>query len=160
MTEGHDVYSAFLESLLEVETSRKSSLEQRGISVITTSGALVTLLFGSAAIVTSSKTFKLPQASHGWLIAALVLFVFAAAAGIIVNVPLFYGKIMVTEQKLKEVWEDTASEAQAAVAAARLKSLHAAQAANDAKAWILVAAGMLELAAVSVLAVSIIHIIQ
>ena len=67
---------------------------------------------------------------------------------------------MVTEQKLKEVWEDTASEAQAAVAAARLKSLHAAQAANDAKAWILVAAGMLELAAVSVLAVSIIHIIQ
>lgn len=100
MTEGSEVYADFIKSMLDAEDSRKSSLEQRGIGVITTSGALVTLLFGLTATITSAKTFTLPPAARDWLTPAAILFVAAAAAGILVNVPLFYGKIEVSRATL------------------------------------------------------------
>lgn len=157
---GSDVYADFINSLLEAESSRKASLEQRGIGVITTAGTLVTLLFGLVAAITSAKTFTLPAQAHGWLAAATILFVLAAAAGIVVNVPLFYGQILITENDLRAAWEDRASDAQAAVTAVRLRRLDRAQKFNTIKAWVLVLGVALELAAVAVLAGGILDVIR
>jgi hypothetical protein len=159
MTEGSEVYADFIKSMLDAEDSRKSSLEQRGIGVITTSGTLVTLLFGLTATITSAKTFTLPPAARDWLTPAAILFVAAAAAGILVNVPLFYGKIEVSRATLEPAWEDDAPDARAAVTDVRLRRLQAAQGVNSVKAWILVGGAALEIAAVAMLTVGIVHIL-
>lgn len=160
MAEGSEVYTEFIKSMLDAEDSRKSSLEQRGIGVITTSGTLVTLLFGLTAAITGAKAFTFPAAARDWLTPAAVLFVAAAAAGMAVNVPLFYGKIEVGRTDLEPVWQDDVADARAAVTAVRLARVHAGQSVNNVKAWILVIGAVLELAAVAMLAVGIINIIQ
>ena len=160
MPEGSDVYADFVKSLLDAESLRKSSLEQRGIGIITSSGALVTLLFGLIAVITSSKTFVLHARVHGWLAAAAILFVLAALAGIVMNVPLFYGQIVVTEGELRASWDDTAADAQAAVTGVRLKRLGQASKLNTIKAWILILGVLLELAALIILVIGIFEIIN
>jgi hypothetical protein len=157
---GSDVYADFVNSLVDAETSRKSSLEQRGIAVITTSGTLVTLLFGLIAVITSSTTFVLPSQVHGWLAAAAILFVLAALTGIVVNVPLFYGGMVMTEDELRASWGDQPSDAQASVTGVRLKRLAQASKVNTIKAWILVFSVLLELAAVIILTIGIFEIIN
>lgn len=160
MAEGSEVYTDFVKSLLDAEDSRKSSLEQRGIALITASGTLVTLLFVLTAVITSAKNFTFPAVARDWLTWAAVLFVVAAAAGIVVNMPLFYGTIVVKQAKLRAVWEDNAADARRAVTGVRLKRLRAAQRANNIKAWLLVAGAVLELAAVAMLTVGIVDIIH
>jgi len=160
MAEGNEVYTDFVLSLLNAEDTRKSSLEQRGIGIITVSGTLVTLLFGLTAAITSAKDFTFPAAARGWLTWAAILFVLAAAAGIAVNTPLFYGTIVVERATLQSVWGDDAADARRAVTGVRLKRLHAAQRANSIKAWILVAGTALELAAAAMLTVGIVDIIR
>jgi hypothetical protein len=160
VTEASDVYASFVKSLLDAEDSRKSSLEQRGIGIIATSGTLVTLLFGLTAAITGSKSFAFPSAARCWLTSAAILFVVAAAAGIGTNIPLFYGKIVVEQNILEAVWDDGTPDARRAVTGAWLKRLHAAQAVNNVKAWIFVAGAVLELAAAAMLTVGIIEIIQ
>jgi hypothetical protein len=44
------VYGPLINAQVEDEQARKTSLEQRGLAVITTSGVLVSLLFGLGAI--------------------------------------------------------------------------------------------------------------
>ena len=160
MAEGSEVYADFIKSMLDAEDSRKSSLEQRGIGIITASGTLVTLLFGLTTAITGAKTFTFPAPARDWLTPAAILFVAAAAAAVAVNVPLFYGKIEVDRADLEPAWHDDAPDARAAVADMRLKRWHAAQGVNSVKAWILVVGAVLELAAVAMLTVGIIDIIQ
>jgi hypothetical protein len=160
VAEGSDVYADFIKSLLDAESSRKASLEQRGIGVVTTSGTLVTLLFGLTAVITSAKTFALPGQAHGWLAGAAILFVVAAIAGIVTNVPLFYGQIIISETELRDAWGNSAADAQAGVTAVRLRHLDQVQKVNSCKAWILILAVLLELAAVAILTVGIVEIIH
>jgi hypothetical protein len=43
-----DVYTEFVKALLDAEATRRTTLEDKGGAVISTSGTLVTLLFGLA----------------------------------------------------------------------------------------------------------------
>src|SRR5258708_16460970 len=75
-----------LDKELALEWTRKASLEQRGINIITASGALVTLVFAVSAIVTKAETFKFFLGWEHWLlVASLVFFVAAAIGGILTN---------------------------------------------------------------------------
>ena len=47
---GRAIYADYIKEQQEAQEARKVSLEQRGLAVITTSGALVTLLFGLTAL--------------------------------------------------------------------------------------------------------------
>ena len=49
-TRGRAIYSDYIKEQLDAQEARKISLEQRGLAVITTSGVLVTLLFGLTAL--------------------------------------------------------------------------------------------------------------
>ena len=81
-----DRLEAELDGQLALEWDRKASLEQRGINIITASGALVTLVFAVSAIVTKSTTFKFFRGWEHWLlVAALIFFVAAAIGGIASN---------------------------------------------------------------------------
>jgi len=85
-----DAYSELIKEQLLDERNRKVSVEQRGVAVITTSGVLVSLLFGLAALVTTSKQFVLPGLARALLVLSLPLFLLAAILGIKANVPMQY----------------------------------------------------------------------
>jgi len=158
-TIGPDVYSDFVKTLLDAEASRKTSIESKGAAVITTSSALVTILFGLVAVVTSRTTFKLPVSAHGWLVAAIVAFVVAAATAILVSFPLPYGQTTVTIDDLRSWWGDSVPEAEAAVSGLRLRALTAARRTNAVKAGVLCAACTAELVGLILLTVTVVQII-
>jgi hypothetical protein len=158
-TFGFEIYSDFVKSLVDAEAARKTSIESKGVAVITTSSALVTILFGLVAVVTSRSTFTLPVAAHGWLVAAILAFVLAAALAILVSFPLPYGQTDVTTNDLSAWWHDTQSDADAAVAGLRLNQLDAARRMNAAKVTALCLASVAELAGLVLLAVAVIRIV-
>ena len=75
-------YGQLIMDQLAEERNRKASLEARGVTVITTSGTLATLLFALTAGLTAAAKFKLPQSAKLPLLLALVAFVIAALAGL------------------------------------------------------------------------------
>jgi Na+/melibiose symporter-like transporter len=73
-------------------------LEDRGIQVVTTSGALGTLLFGIATF--SQGANRLDVLDQSYLVAALILFVIAAVLGLLTNLP--QGQIAVSGKELRK----------------------------------------------------------
>ena len=68
-TSGTEAYAALIERELDAQEARKASLEQRGLAVITTAGALTSLLFGLAAFsTTGAHAFVLPASARHLLI--------------------------------------------------------------------------------------------
>jgi hypothetical protein len=156
-----DVYSDFVVSLLDIEAVRKSSLEQRGTGLVTTSGALITLLFGLTTFLEGAKSFRIPPESHVWLIVAIFLFALSSVAGIAVNVPqLSYPLIKNLRESIAEGLNDTHIEAKQAVMDYRLKRLSASRRANNIKGWLLISAGAVELLAIIMLAIGVFFVIQ
>jgi len=106
-TAGFDYGALIIETLSE-ERDRKKSLEQRGLAVVTTSGALVSLLFAIGAVVTSAESFHVPGVARTLLAVGVGLFAAAAVAGIRTNRPLEYAEpgagdlLQLTEEKY---WE-------------------------------------------------------
>lgn len=89
-TDAGAAYSQLISDQLAEERTRKSSLEARGVTVITTSGTLATLLFALTAGLTSVASFKLPGGAKLPLLLALVAFIVAAVCGLTTNMPLKY----------------------------------------------------------------------
>jgi hypothetical protein len=148
--DGSEVFGDYINKELERQIARKTSFEQRGLAVITTAGALVTLLFGLAALSTNQETFVLPDTSKVLLLVALGFFVIAIAAALATNVPLVYQNV--TPQGLSQAvqtrWSETPSAARKTVAKTQLKVVLSARTVNGVKAWLLFAAITCELCAV------------
>jgi hypothetical protein len=159
------VIAALVEAQLAEERARGISLEQRGIGVITTSSALVTLLGGLAAIVLRERNAHLHTFGRGSMIVALVLFALAAASGIGANLPrghqvpnegaeglaglldpkIFRGAVAAVDRRIVE---------------ARLTELASLRRTNDAKAQAVLVAlisQVLALVAVAMVVVSLIR---
>lgn len=88
-----DLFSAVKDELSR-QADRKSSLEQRAITVITTSSALATIVFTVVAAVTKISTVeKFVKAEHVWIQVGVGVFLLAAATALVVNIPLGYGAV-------------------------------------------------------------------
>jgi len=157
---GPEVYTDFIKTLTDAEASRKTSIESKGAAIITTSSALVTILFGLVAVVTSQTSFTLPVSAHGWLVGAILTFVVAAATAILISFPLPYGQTTVTVDELRQWWGDSEVVADAAVSGLRLRQLTAARRTNALKAGILCAACTAELVGLVLLTVAVIGIVN
>lgn len=154
-TDAGAAYSQLISDQLAEERTRKSSLEARGVTVITTSGTLATLLFALTAGLTSVASFKLPGGAKLPLLLALVAFIVAAVCGLTTNMPLKYREA--TPQGLARLvdaryWTAPPVVGQLRVAAAQVTLLGAARLANNLKVRLLIAAVAAELAAVIFLA--------
>ncbi len=91
-------YGPTIQSQLAEERARKTSLESRGVGIVTSSGALATLLFGLAAFTRGSFAqlhIPLSGAAKWALIVAAVLFAGAAVLGVLSNAPLPYEEALV-----------------------------------------------------------------
>jgi hypothetical protein len=88
-TKAGTVYFDYIRDVLAVERDHKKALEQRGIAIITSTGAFLTLLtaivtFGGAAVDSSVSGFR------WFMLLAGLSFIVAAAAGLVANLPLNY----------------------------------------------------------------------
>jgi hypothetical protein len=157
---GGDVYGAYIKSLLDYEMARRSGLEARASAVVTTAGTLVTLLFGLVAVITGATSFRLPGAAHGWLIAAVILFVVAIGLAVTVDViPLAYGQVDFSEGPA-QLWKESAATASVHVAEAQLKLITIAQRKNSRIAQVVRLSGVAELLALVMLAVAVVLILR
>jgi hypothetical protein len=161
--DGYVVHSAFLKDTLTGQDDRKSSIEQRGLGVITTAGTLVTLLFAIIGLATKrEQTFTLPSASHGWLAATVILLGSAVLGGLVTNVPLNY--VNVDEEGLDEIiddfWDDNAEDATTRIAVSRKDMIVTAMRRNNFKAWALFIATGMEVAGLVTLAVAVLIILD
>jgi hypothetical protein len=148
-------YGQFISDQLTQERSRKTSIESRGVTVVTTSGTLVTLLFGLTAGLTAASGFKLPGGAKLPLLLALIAFVIAAGFGIVTNMPLRYQEA--TPAGLAKLvnaksWTAPATTGELSVAAAQIALLSAARSADNLKVQLLIVAISAELVAVAFLA--------
>jgi uncharacterized membrane protein YcjF (UPF0283 family) len=154
---GRAFYAEYIKEELDAQEARKVSLEQRGLAVISSSGVLVTLLFGLTALsVRRESTFVIPEWAAGFLIAALVFFVLAALSAIITNLPRSYEgvKVDALRDAVKDRWEDSQATASRMVALTRLKALASAKEKNEQKGIALVAGMSFEIVAVALVGVA------
>lgn len=155
---GYAAYGDFVKDELEAQDRRKASFEQRGLAVITTSGALVTLLFALAALSTKeAATFVLPNDARTWLTMALALFFGSAIAALVTNLPLSYeaAEADAIRGRLREEPARDADAAAKDIALTRVKALRSAKKTNGLKGWVLICAMGLEALAVGCVAVAV-----
>jgi hypothetical protein len=164
-TDGTDAGSAYrhlISDQLAEERSRKSSLEARGVTVITTSGTLGTLLFALTAGLTATANFKLPSGARLPLLLALIAFVCASICGLTTNLPVMYKEA--TPQGLAKLvdtkyWTAPPAIGELRVAAAEVTLLGAARSANNLKVCLLITAIGAEVLAVAFLSWSVASIL-
>jgi hypothetical protein len=162
-TDGSEVYGGYVKEELDRQLARKASFEQRGLSVITTSGTLVTLLFGLAALSTKkAATFALPGTSKVFLVIALCFFVIAIAAALATNIPWVYKNVTPPGLRvmLRDHWPDSPSVARKKVAYTKVDVLDSARTVNGVKAWILFGAIASELVALVFVAIAVAIVIS
>lgn len=151
------VYGAFVSLQLDDQRSLKDSLESRAAGVITSSGVLVTLLFGLAAITTHTKNFQLPSSAHIPLIVALGAFVSAFGLAVAVGVPFRYKAVTPAglEQIRIDKWRDREWVALRRIAGTEIVQFEGYLRANRIKAWLLLAAGASQLVALVALGITV-----
>ena len=89
VTTGGSVYESYIAEQVAREDLRKTSIESRGLAVITTSGALATLLLGFITLIGQDETgVQLPASAHDWIRAALILFATAGGLALLTRLVL------------------------------------------------------------------------
>jgi fumarate reductase subunit C len=156
-------YSAFIAAQLTEERSTKTSLESRGITVITTSGALVTLLFGLVALATKqAATYTLPDVATYLLVVAALLMTLAAVFGLLTNWALTY--VEVTPEGIQDLvdnrdWSAGDEQGMVDVAVTTKVIIEAARVQNGRKAILLRLAMIAEITGVFFVALAAVNVL-
>lgn len=162
-TPGTAVYDEFLKEELTSQEARKSSFEQRGLAVVTTAGALVTLLFGLAAIASRTGHGE-PFATEEkiWLAVALVCFVVSAFAALATNFPVRYDGVKADDirGRLTESDPNNAEQAHRDIALTQITILQEAKGKNALKGRFLFTAMLFEILGVVAAGVAIFEVIN
>ncbi len=151
------VLAAELDKSFSAEREKKATSASKGLSIITTSGALVTLLYGLITIANSKNAGSTRGVASGFLFAGIALFATASILGVYLNAPSRYLEIdpaSLTSMTAPEIWSADSEEARRELALARIKMLQNWRKVNGSKARVLVAAISLEAAGVAAVAVA------
>jgi hypothetical protein len=151
------ILAAVVREQLGQERSRKNSLEQRGIAVITSSGVLVALLLGIAGLAGKDVIKHLPVHAMWLSLGALVFFTGAAILGLATNwaSEMNQPSIKQLTELVSDYWSVPATDAEQFVAESYLGSLKSYREQGNKKANCLVWALRLEVLAIGVLAVAV-----
>jgi hypothetical protein len=156
---GGRVYFEWIQTLAAAQDLRKEKLEGRGLAVISVSGTLVTLLFGLATLATKTRTtYTLPATARDWLYVALALLSISAILAILTNIPIAYRDVAPLGLRAlvsDDYWADTESDAQQRLAVTLVTVVLWNRKMNTAKAFVLMAAIIVQIAAVVSVAIAI-----
>ena len=124
----------------------------------------MTLLFGLAALATQAKsTYTLPHQARSYLYVALVLFGVSAVLAIVTNLPLKYKNITPSGLQTvvsEERWDDDEGLAQMNVASTRVRMLIWNRVINTRKAYVLIGAIVVQIAAVVYVALAVYEVLK
>lgn len=157
-------YSSFIDAQLAEERNSKISLESRGITVITTSGSVVGVLFGLLAVIGGTTEFVLPEDARPWFAAALLTLTVSAIGGLLVNLPLAYEEadpkaledlLINPDGSWAPEWEESIIEGSRRVAQVNIRLLSAARNTNRVKSFLLISAQIAEVVGVALLAMAV-----
>lgn len=151
-------YAELIGEQLEQERARKASIEARALSVITTSGGLVTLLFALGGLISGVEGYTLPELGRWLLLASLAAFVLAAIAAIVANFPLRYREVSIGGLRRltgAEWWTKPIAPGSRRAAEARVTLLGRARTTNAFKVRTLIAAMAIEVVAVVLIAAAV-----
>lgn len=166
--DGTEAVLTDLTSQLAREVARKTSLEQRAVTVITTSSVLATIVFTATAAITKTHgAANFTTTEHVLIAIAVGLFLTAGVCALVVNVPRRYYEI--DTQSITDVatWvdENRASDANTylgvtdRLVAKGIDDLKTWQDKNRMKAIVLSAAFLFEVGAVLFLLIALIKFI-
>jgi hypothetical protein len=143
-------YADLISAELAGEEATATEFRQRSVAVVSLSGTLVALLSGLLAIAAGSKEEFLPGSAHGPLLTAMVLFVLAGVAALVVNIPLNQERASADELRrlVTQQWGDAPDNAARAVAEVRVTTLKSMRGQNQFRSWFLLVAIALEIGAV------------
>ncbi len=146
-------FGEYISEQMVEERARKTSLEARGLALITTSGVFTTLVLGIAALVGDAD---LPRAARVLLVLSLATFLVAAVMGVVVNKPANYDEPSTASllATLDEYGSRDLAVGQKAVAKSRLDVLGTARKRNDDKAGYLRAAAWAQIVAMGLVALA------
>lgn len=135
MAEQSDVYSDFIASELKTERDRKSALDTRAASLVTTSGSLVTILAAVGAFVGKGADASFPRQALPLLVLALIAFTAASLAGIFSGWSRPYGVADIAPMKmmLNDRWADDEALARKEVAMANIAMVESLRSINRSK---------------------------
>ena len=159
---GSEIFAAVIDGELLKERDRTFSLEQRAMAVVTSSGVLVSLVFGFGALIRGQAGPHLPIASRGLLGLALLAFVLAAVMSLLTNRPRAYRPLGVQadlRKMVSELWGISADGALHSIAEYRVGEVDRWRDNNKAKAAHLQRAIALECSGIGLLAASIVVIL-
>jgi hypothetical protein len=137
---------------LDNEHAVSASIQARGLAVISSSGTLVTLLFGLSALATKAQNFKLPASTKPPLYIAAILLVAAAVVGIVTNAPRKSEATALARLSPlldSPYWEYPAVQARQEVAKTQLTVVQAARKRNRFRARFLLGSIILEIVGVA-----------
>jgi len=159
-----EAYAAFIEELLKQEHARKTALEQRGLSVVTTSGTLITLLFGIAAFLSQDNGLAISALAKGFLVAGLLLFLVALLLGLTIGRPMarFFARTRVQDLRQAvrpQAWGADKPEAVRRIAERRVDELDSWRDGNGIKAGYLFWALSAETVALACVAFAVMTIV-
>lgn len=147
-----------VEDQLTEERTTKSSLETRAIGVITSSGALATLIFALAALVTKSQTYVLPGLAQAALGLTLVAFATSSVLAIVASRPRTYQEVTIESLRdiaTKNAMGSPAEQGEPEIARVLVDIIAKARTENGHKARFLRSAVTLEATAAILLAVAV-----
>jgi len=158
-----EIFAHVIDTELEQERVRTVSLEQRAMAVVTSSGVLVSLVFGFGAVVKGQgNAARLPTGARVLLAAALLAFVLAAVMSLMVNRPRAYRPLGVKadlQRMVAELWAIPADYARRSVAEFRVGEVDRWRDNNKIKAAYLQRAIAIECCGIGLLAASMVVIL-
>lgn len=157
MADQGDAYSKFVEAELKNERERRSALDQRGLGVVTSSSAFITLVF-SLSVILTGKDFTPKDGVRNFIAASLVSFVVAGALGIFANANRRYHVATreTLDDMLGEHWIDDEVDARNNVAALNVVTLDTLRTGNSKKVWFLSAALVFQVIAIASLGAAVV----
>lgn len=151
-----EVLSELVQEALDEGRKLKDSLAQRSVTVITTSGALVTFTLGVSALVTRAQAFQVPGTVLVCMIVALVFLFGAAVLALLNNAPWREGVVDLdafAERATTVDWRTPDGELEAEAYTLRLRLATDLRASNRRRSRYLLLALALECAALAALSV-------
>lgn len=153
-----EALDSVIENELQQARDRAASLEQRALAVVTTSGVLVSLVFGFGTLIKGKQITVLPEAPKILLVFALISLVATATIALFTIMPRNYSVESYWEKVLGS-WIASPSETWESITQLHLNEIHHWLTTNTKKAAILLAAIVAECIGISLLAISMLVVI-
>ena len=158
MSDQGTTFAAFLKDELAAERKRREAHDQRGFEVVKTTGTLVTLVLGFAAVLLG--TDYRPDSQLAVIFVSLALLVLVVSTGFALSATQLL-RYSVTDKTglddiLKDRWESTEPTARGIVAQLSAKTIDNLRTGNDKKADRLARANWLQLIGLALLVLTVI----